>query len=136
MKTILITCFVTLALFSCREDADLVLSGNNNLVGTWVYPQYNDTLITYTKAAGLIENEPGYTFKADNSLISRQNSSWCGTPPITTADYEGTWSWSDSIVTISTDYWGGKADFTWRVISLDNNRLVITVLTSDYQEGK
>ena len=135
MKPTLFVLLTFFALYSCQKDEMTVLSGNDDLVGTWVKPEYNDTLITYSKANNLIANEPGYTFKTGNTLICRQNSGWCGTPPITTADYEGTWSWNDSIVTINTSYWGGKVEFSLKVISLTYQKLFISVAKAEYQGG-
>lgn len=128
MKQILIALFITFSFIACQKDEAPIPKGNDNLEGTWINPQYTDTLLTYTRAAGLVENEVGYTFKEGNTLICRQNSGWCGTPPIVTADYDGTWSWSDSIVTVKTAYWGGTMEFTWKIISLDQQKLVVTVL--------
>lgn len=136
MKTLLITLLIILVFVSCRKEGTPESKGNDKLIGTWINPQYNDTLVTYTKADNLVENEPGFTFKAGNTLICRQNSGWCGTPPITTADYEGTWNWNDPIVDIAATYWGGSATFTWKVISLNDRELVVWVAKSFYQEGK
>ena len=136
MKLIFVAILATLALYSCRKDEPNAITGNDDLVGTWVNPQYNDTLITYISAAALKENEPGYTFKTDYSLICRENSGWCGTPPITTADYGGSWIMSDSIVTIKTSYWGGKVEYTWKIITLTNQKLVVWVQKAEYQGGK
>ncbi|MFA5972023.1 MAG: hypothetical protein WC780_06705 [Lentimicrobiaceae bacterium] len=136
MKVIALALLFSLALFSCQKIETSVDGGNPDLEGSWVNPQYSDTLLTYTRADKLIENEFGITFKTDNKLIYRQNSGWCGTPPIVTADYEGIWTWSDSIVNITVGYWGGTADFTWKVLSLTHEKLVISVLKSEYHDGK
>ena len=131
MKSLLLAILISIALLSCKKDETPVITGNAELVGTWVNPQYSDTLVIYSRVDNLIENEPGYSFKPGNTLICRQNSGWCGTPPITTADYGGTWSWSDSVVDIKTAYWGGKSEFQWKIISLTDKELVITVLKAD-----
>ena len=128
MKRLLVALLTVFSITACQKDETPAPQGNNDLVGTWINPQYTDTLLTYTRAASLVENEVGYIFKEGNTLICRQNSGWCGTPPIVTADYNGTWSWSDSIVSIKTSYWGGTTEFTWKVISLDQQKLVVTVL--------
>ena len=117
---------------SCTKQETQLKNVNAELNGSWVKPQYVDTLVTYTRAEQLIANEFGYTFKSDNSLISRQNSGWCGTPPIVTADYTGTWSRRDSVVNITTGFWGGTVDYTWKIISLDEQKLVIWVMKSDF----
>ena len=136
MKPVLFVLLTLFALYSCQKDETPALSGNDDLVGTWVNPRYTDTLVTYSRAGNLIENEPGYTFKTDNTLICRQNSGWCGTPPVTTADYDGTWAWNDSVVEINTSYWGGKAEFSWKVILLTDQELVIWIQKAEYQDGK
>ena len=128
MKQLLIALLVTFSLIACQKDETPVLHGNEALVGSWRNPQYNDTLVTYTRSTSLVENEVGFTFKPNNTLVYRQNSGWCGTPPIVTADYDGTWSWNDSIVEIKTSYWGGTTEFTWEIVSLNQKELVISVL--------
>ena len=136
MKAIFLTFLIAFALISCKKDDDSVLNGNDDLVGNWINPQYTDTLISYSRTDHLIDNEPGFVFRANNTLICRQNSGWCGTPPITTADYDGTWNWNDSVVEINTSYWGGSAKFSWKVISLDEKKLVVWVAKTEYHEGK
>ena len=132
MKLIVISLLISISLFSCQKEEMKINTGNDKLIGTWVNPQYIDTLITYDKAGSFIENEPGFTFKPGNTCIARQNSGWCGTPPITTADYEGIWVKNDSIVNITAGYWGGTVDFTWRVISVDNQKLVVIQIKSEF----
>jgi hypothetical protein len=136
MKTITLAILFSLALFSCQKEENTVKNGNPDLIGSWINPQYNDTLVTYNKAENLVENQYGITFKSDNKLVQRQNSGWCGTPPISTADYEGTWNWNNSIVNISVGYWGGTVDYTWKVKTLNNQKLVISILKAEYHQGK
>ena len=136
MKTLVIVILFSLALNSCRKIETASNADNPDLIGNWVNPEYSDSLITYTKAEKLTENEFGFTFNAGNTLICRQNSGWCGTPPISTADYNGSWSLADSIVKISVGYWGGTADIKWRIIKLEVSKLEISVISSEYHPGK
>jgi hypothetical protein len=136
MKTLLLTLMVAIVVVSCQKDENQSLTGNLDLVGSWINPQYNDTTVTYDRAQNLVENQFGVIFKSDNSLIERQLNGWCGTPPITTADYEGTWTWKDSIVTIRVGYWGGKANYSWKVLELNDRKLVISVIKTEYQQGQ
>lgn len=135
MKPTIIALLCTLALVSCQKLADPVFTGNEDLIGSWTDPQYTDTLVTYNRTENLVENQFGITFKPGNKLIERQLNGWCGTPPITTADYEGTWKTDGSIVIINVGYWGGTADYTWRIVSLNNQKLVISILKADYHSG-
>ena len=79
MKSIILVFLLCLALFSCRKDDIVLQSSDINLKGTWVDPEYSDTVVTYTKAENLIENHYGFTFKAGNVVVYRQNSGFCGT---------------------------------------------------------
>jgi len=126
MRTFLFVLFCCLALISCRKEDTIIKENNDELIGSWVNPQYNDTLITYDRAENLVENQYGITFKQDNTLVLRQNSGWCGTPPIVTADYEGTWASDSDTVTITAGYWGGTSTFKWRIISLRDQKLVVS----------
>ena len=136
MKTVIVALLFTLTLVSCQKLIDPVENGNAELIGSWTDPQYTDTIITYTRVSSLVENQYGISFKEGNKLVERQNSGFCGTPPITTADYEGTWTGNDSIVNISVGFWGGTIDRTWRIITLNNQKLVISEIKAEYHTGK
>jgi len=136
LKKLTIAILVTIAFVSCQKLADPIDTGNPELTASWIDPQYVDTLVTYTRAENLVENQYGIKFETNSKLILRQNSGWCGTPPITTADYAGTWTWNDSIVKITTAYWGGTVDLTWKIITLNHRELVVYVMKSEYHEGK
>ncbi len=135
MKTITLALLFILALASCQKNDDRVYTGNETLIGSWTDPQYTDTLVTYTRAENLVENQFGIIFKPDNKLIERQLNGWCGTPPITTADYEGTWKTDGSIVAINVGFWGGTADYTWRIVSISDQKLVISVVNSKFHQS-
>jgi hypothetical protein len=136
MKTFFLIVLISISLISCQKDEIPLLKGNADLVGSWINPQYTDTLITYDRAQNLVENQFGYTFKSDNTLIGRQLNGWCGTPPISTADYPGTWTCDNSFVNITTGYWGGEVDLTWKVVLLNDQKLVISIIKSEYHQAK
>lgn len=97
MKELALAILLIFTLVSCHKISDPA-AGNAELIGSWTDPQYSDTLITYSRVNSLIENQYGITFKNNNKLVERQNRGFCGTPPITTADYEGTYIFNDSLV--------------------------------------
>jgi hypothetical protein len=135
-KILAIAILLSTALISCQKLAEQVDTGNPELFGCWINPQYTDTLVTYTRADDLVVNQYGITFEPNNKLIQRQNSGWCGTPPIITADYEGIWHLNDSIVNFTVGYWGGTADFSWKIITLNIRKLAVSVIKSDYHQVK
>ena len=102
------------------------------LIGNWVSPVYIDSLVQYTRAEALIENDFGISFNSGNSFIERQNAGWCGTPPISYANYNGTWSKSGDIINITVDFWGGKANHKWKVIDINAKTLTIYPVKSEY----
>jgi len=136
MRTIFLTLLVSFLIISCQKDETPLKKTNEMMVGNWINPVYIDTLVTFEKAATLIENQYGVSFEANNKMVERKNSGWCGTPPIVTNDYTGEWNWNDSLVNIKVGYWGGTAEYTWQIISADDKKLVVTVVKSSFLEGK
>ena len=64
---------------------------------------------------------------------TNKNAGWCGTPPISYADFEGTWKKSDSTISITVGYWGGLLDYQWKIVSIDNKSLTIVKLQEEYR---
>jgi hypothetical protein len=121
-----------LLLISCQEEPELLIQNSHELMGSWTNRVANDSIMEYSKAASLKENEYGFEFKPDQVFIERKNSGWCGTPPIAYANFEGTWQRQDSILIITVDYWGGTADYKWEIITVDENRLKIYKMSEEY----
>jgi len=133
---LLVVAFSLAVLVSCQKEELEVNTETPDLIGNWINPIYIDTLVTYEKANGLIENQYGICFKDGNKLIERKINGWCGTPPVTTADYEGSWIRNNSTVEIAVGFWGGTAKYTWKVVELNKTKLVISVVKSSYQQEK
>jgi hypothetical protein len=94
-------------LISCSEKEELKDYNDSPLLGIWSYSFYENDLTVYTRTPDFIEGD-GIKFNADGTLIQRKNSGFCGTPPITYADYDGTWTKiNDTIIEIKAGYWGG-----------------------------
>jgi hypothetical protein len=90
-------------LISCEKEQELFIQNSNEIMGSWTNQVVNDTIMEFSKAASLKDNEYGFEFKPDQVFIERKNSGWCGTPPIACADFEGTWQQQDSILIITVD---------------------------------
>lgn len=129
-KSIAFIFLFLLFFFSCKKEETLVQTDFHRLLmGYWISPVYADSLVSYDKGESLLENQYGIEFMPNNKLRIRQNSGWCATPPIVTADYPGYWDCNDSIIHVEVGYWGGVSTFKWKVISVDNKKL--TVITID-----
>jgi hypothetical protein len=119
-------------LASCENDIELKSDNDIELIGHWISPVYIDSLIQYTRADALKEDDFGISFKPENILIERQNAGWCGTPPISFTNYNGTWSKTGDIIDISVDFWGGKVNRQWKVIVINAETLVVYPIKSEY----
>jgi hypothetical protein len=124
--------FLMVLLTSCENDIELKSEEAELLIGHWISPVYIDTLVQYTRAEALNENDYGISFNGANSLVERQNAGWCGTPPISYANYNGTWSKTGDFIDITVDFWGGRANHKWKVIANDLKTLTIYPIKSEY----
>lgn len=113
--------------WSCSKDK-LEIDGNNLLIGVWNYSDYKDNSAVFIRSSEFADNHC-YKFNSNGTLVERKNSGWCGTPPISYADYEGTWSvQNDTIITIKVDYWGGVTTYSLDIESVNENTLEVVTL--------
>ncbi|HEX9600577.1 MAG TPA: hypothetical protein VF985_03725 [Mariniflexile sp.] len=116
------TLLIALLLLACQGNTEIDINSENLLIGSWIDSSYDNETITFQRAASLNENAPGISFK-DNSVFIQRTSGWCGTPPLTFYDDQGTWKSQESLILISLENFPGN--FQWRIISLDNNQLIV-----------
>lgn len=122
--------FIVLLFISCNKE-EIKTDPDNPLLGIWNYSNFQDNMWIYTRNLEFIDNHC-YEFKNDGTLIERKNSGWCGTPPITYADYPGTWSLlNDTLVQIEVGYWGGTASYKLDIESVDSKFLKATIVEPD-----
>ena len=128
----LITLIIGLTLIACEKEKDQINTDANLLIGSWINPQYNDTLVTFERINSLKDNDYGFSIIYDSQFIERKNSGFCGTPPISYSDYEGNWAQKNSIISITVGYWGGIVDYKWKIVSIDENNLTIIRIEEEY----
>ncbi|SHN26095.1 hypothetical protein SAMN04488057_114100 [Cyclobacterium lianum] len=134
MRITVFTFVFGLLLFSCMEDQNLsALEAGPIPVGNWTNLEYQENGIALEKVDRLRENTYGYRFLGDGKLIHRANSGWCGTPPIITSDYEGTWEREGEILTLTAPYWGGTQVQKWKIIASTANTLQVEVISQELQ---
>lgn len=134
MKPIFALLILILSFSACNKTEESINSNPEVLIGNWILPEYNDSTTTYIRAFSLPENDYGISFQSNNKLIERRNSGWCGTPPIVYADFEGNWTGNDSIIYINVGYWGGTAELTWKIVSLNKQYLTIIRIEENYEQ--
>ncbi|MCU0363415.1 MAG: hypothetical protein MUE32_08660 [Bacteroidales bacterium] len=111
MKRIVAIMILAVAAFSACTKDQVEIDPDNSLIGIWVYQGYDNDQLVFTREDEFADNVC-YNFIPDGSLIERKNSGWCGTPPISYADYKGSWSViNDTLVRINGSYWGGKMTY-------------------------
>ncbi|WP_346236000.1 hypothetical protein ABDK00_017685 [Niabella insulamsoli] len=121
---LLAVCFGALTMFSCSKSDVLPEEKEEgpgaSFIGAWTAKDYSGEVFTYEKLSQLASNQYGYILKTNGRLTVRGNASWCGTPPLTYADFDGTWSFKDNILTLNGGYWGGKTIEKWEILSHSN----------------
>lgn len=101
------------------------------IVGTWINSGYEESSLLLNKSDSLSDNAPGLQFQKNGVLIKRQNAGWCGTPPITYSNNEGTWEMlNDSTIRIAYSYWRGPVEEDLWIQSIDNSNLKFEIIAS------
>ncbi len=97
-----------------------------SILGTWEVSDYRGENIIYTRIKSLKNNESGISFLENGKLIKRQNSGWCGTPPISYKNFDGTWKFEtqDKLI-VTYDYWGGTIEETWTINTITKDLMTI-----------
>ena len=128
--------FSILLVLGCDSDNNEILEDSENLIGYWVDPVYDNSTITFIKANEFEDDNYGIVFKPNHKFAERKNSGWCGTPPISYAIYDGNWKKDGDLLNINVGYWGGKIERQWKIMSISDKKLIISVLKEDYREER
>jgi hypothetical protein len=124
--------FLIFGMTACENGSLPVIDDSEPVTGYWINPVSIDTLWQYERSVAFKNDASGICFKSGDKFVERKNSGWCGTPPVSYANYEGTWTRSDSILNISVGFWGGTVDYEWKIISVSNNKLTLCRIKDTY----
>lgn len=119
-KNIFILLFATV-LFSC-ETNETIIDSDNLLIGFWVAPIYDGETTTFKRANSLPNEAYGISFTGNGDFIEH-TSGWCGTPPLSFFNIEGTFELENTLINISTQSY--PSNYAWRIISLTEEELVV-----------
>lgn len=129
IKNITIALLLTFSLSSFIVKENTI---NQSLTGIWVFENYGDKEMSYQKKADFKRDKPGIEFKENGKLVKRQNVGWCGTPPISYGNFDGTWSMkTDSIISIRYEYWGGEIEEDWKIMEVSKKDLIVKMTRSE-----
>jgi hypothetical protein len=130
MRNLITLCTLFFILIGCSKD-NIQIDPDNLLIGVWNYSDFNNNDNIYIRNNEFVDNNC-YKFNSDGTMIERKNSGWCGTPPITYADYSGTWNIiNDTLIQISVGYWGGTTQYKLDIQSVDSNALKVSYVSED-----
>jgi hypothetical protein len=123
--------FLSSFFYSCSRD-EIKIDPDNLLLGIWNYSNYQDNASIFSRSQEFSDNHC-YKFNSDGTLIERKNAGWCGTPPISYADYPGTWTvLNDTLIQINVGYWGGSMSYRLDIESVRSDSLkVVTIPIND-----
>jgi len=128
MKTILKTVLFLLlvATFGCSQENEVIpINASDELIGHWINPIYSGSDLQLTRAKSLQNNEFGISFLEKTQCVER-SSGWCGTPPLTFMDFQGTYTKNDSIIVITIDNGlNGTQNIKWVIKTLNDKILIM-----------
>lgn len=119
-KNILLITFIAILSFSCENNE--IIDKDNLLLGNWVQPVYDGDITTYKRANTLPNKNSGIAFMQNGGFIER-TSGWCGTPPLSYFNVEGSFSLDESLINITTQSY--PSFYGWRILELTEKKLVV-----------
>jgi hypothetical protein len=122
---------LAICLTACQQNKETDTNTNNLLLGTWVEPSYDGEKTTYKRSVSLQENEYGISFLNNGVLIER-TSGWCGTPPLSFNDVEGSYAIKNSVIEIDLGYYPG--DTHWKILSVSEDVLQVTLELTEQEK--
>lgn len=132
MRALMVGILCGCLLFSCKKDNEILVNSDNKLIGYWSNPVYSDSTCKYERVGALKDEQYTLFFNENFTLVERKNVGFCGTPPITYGNFDGTWSIDKNLIKIEVGYWGGTASYEWKIISADDKYLTIYRIKEDY----
>lgn len=129
-KLILLILLIISVAIACKKD-DIKIYQDDLLIGTWINTNSVYDTSVYSRI-GKFTNSYCIRFNEDGSILERKNSGFCGTPPVTYADYNGSWRMiNDTIMEVRSEYWGGIAVNKYDIQLLTTDSLKLITISSN-----
>jgi hypothetical protein len=126
MRKLLLLVSIMFLAGSCYKD-EINIDPDNPLPGTWIFDKYDDDAYIFYRSTAFTDNHC-YKFNSNGTLTERKNAGWCGTPPVSYADYPGTWSVkSEKEIDVNVGFWGGTTTYKLNILHVDNDSLKVTI---------
>ena len=134
MKKLFLIVAVAGILSACEKNMENTSMGDL-IVGNWSRMISADTTHLLQKSDTMPGDDYGIAFLKDGLLKENKNSGWCGTPPISYGEVEGTWElFDDSTLVIESSYWGGDMSMTWKILEINNADMSYYILDYFYED--
>lgn len=135
MRNYSLLLILIIPIFYACDKTEEPISGQKDLMGIWTEAQFSETTTSFKRTNTFPDTNYAMQFKADGTFIEQKNAGWCGTPPIAYKVYQGEWSISsDSIISITTSYWGGNVNYKWKILHVINETLTVERMEEKYAE--
>ncbi|WP_339659387.1 hypothetical protein [uncultured Polaribacter sp.] len=128
LKNSLLVFFVSF-LFSC-ENNEINIDTDNLVLGFWATPTYEGETTTFKRVNSLPNNAYGISFTKNGDFIEH-TSGWCGTPPLSFFNVEGSYQLENGLIHISTQSY--PTNYSWRIVSLTEQELVVKIELSEQE---
>ncbi|CAL2091023.1 conserved exported protein of unknown function [Tenacibaculum sp. 190524A02b] len=122
---------VILMATACQKNEEIPVNTNNLLVGYWANAVHTDDSITFERVGELPTNNYGIAFKENNVFIQR-TSGWCGTPPLSFYDDNGTYEKNEDQIKITLSVF--PLNYNWKILELTKEKLKVKVELSDREK--
>jgi len=123
------------SVLGCKKEQPYFTYVPEQMIGYWSLSGYADSLTVYSKIPAFTD-APGICFQENGFFIERQNSGWCGTPPVTYSDYKGKYALKDSLLVIESAYWGGSYRSEWKLQEVTHDTLKLVMKNIIYPNLK
>jgi len=98
----------------------------NPLCRVWIFECNDPNGAVYQHQRAFEHNKPGIQFKSNGVLRVRQNTSFCGTPPVEYETVRGSWKMlNDSTLALEYPFWGGHMSRKVQVMKLTQDLLIL-----------
>ncbi|AXT54643.1 hypothetical protein D1815_02325 [Aquimarina sp. AD1] len=92
----------------------------------WIYKDYINENLIYESNRKFKKGKSGIEFNKNGTILRKQNSGWCGTPPIEYETVSGTWrKISKSLLEVEYKSWNGLNKDTLEIIELTKSKLTL-----------
>lgn len=132
MKKWILSLAFLMILSGCMENGIDIPDLGAFPIGVWEIQSYQETGKTLKSKSSLPQNTFGYIFQPNGRMVNRSINGFCGTPPVMTEDFPGTWTRIGDTIRINMRFWGGSIQEDWKILQSTNSTVTLEILRSTY----